>query len=308
MKNLVLILVLLAGVSWATEGITFEISDAYSFDCDGDGNADSVSVQLILGVSVTPLTANDIDSVLCTYDDGTELVIPQSYLTVENQSQLSIDLYAQQSTNEITTLTLYTVEDAQTISVGDRVGPVLIRAEVLCDPSAFYDSLFMTLSEPVSIQGEVVINHVAKYGVLNEIIGIATTVSENEVVLLTDKGTFEFGDSLNLNGSSGLTDLNGNLPHNRSLRVMVDITQETFIDVSNRAFLPHTISLAGSTLSLTNSSTYRAEIFSANGSKRNEITGSETTVSLDRFGLAPGIYQIKVVQGAELFTGQFILR
>lgn len=53
---------------------------------------------------------------------------------------------------------------------------------------------------------------------------------------------------------------------------------------------------------------YTVEIFSANGQLVKDISGSENVVSLNSLGLATGIYQMRVVQGADVFTGQFKLK
>lgn len=68
------------------------------------------------------------------------------------------------------------------------------------------------------------------------------------------------------------------------------------------------ISLNGLKLSLINSTPYNLSIFSANGRLLKEISGSEKTVYLNKQGLANGVYQMRVTQGTDVFTGQFILR
>ncbi len=61
-------------------------------------------------------------------------------------------------------------------------------------------------------------------------------------------------------------------------------------------------------LSLSNDTPYRIKIFSANGRLLRNFSGVNTTVSLNKQGLASGMYQMQIVQGANLFTSQFILK
>ncbi len=68
------------------------------------------------------------------------------------------------------------------------------------------------------------------------------------------------------------------------------------------------INLRKNNISFEKSGTYTITILSAKGQLVKKITGSEMSVSLNSLGVANGVYQIRVVQGAEVFTGQFILR
>ncbi len=49
-------------------------------------------------------------------------------------------------------------------------------------------------------------------------------------------------------------------------------------------------------------------IFSITGRLLSEINGVEQSISLNSLNLASGVYQMRVVQGSDLFTGQFIIR
>lgn len=68
------------------------------------------------------------------------------------------------------------------------------------------------------------------------------------------------------------------------------------------------IQISQNKLHFLNNTPYRIELFSANGRLVRDISGTERNISLNTLGLANGIYQIRAVQGAEVFTGQFILR
>ncbi len=76
---------------------------------------------------------------------------------------------------------------------------------------------------------------------------------------------------------------------------------------SNGATL-NQISVINSELHFENTNSYAVEIFSVNGQLLKEISGTETAVSLNSLGLANGIYQMRVVQGVNVYTGQFILK
>lgn len=68
------------------------------------------------------------------------------------------------------------------------------------------------------------------------------------------------------------------------------------------------IALHAGNLLFKNSTPYTLAVYSVNGRLLKEISGSETTVLLNSLELANGIYQMRVVQGAHVFTGQFILK
>ncbi len=92
---------------------------------------------------------------------------------------------------------------------------------------------------------------------------------------------------------------------NSSQATIADIT--AIISGSNGAGFSQ-ISVINSELNFNNENPYTVEIFSVNGQLLKEISGVETAVSLNALGLANGIYQMRVVQGVEVYTGQFILK
>lgn len=93
-----------------------------------------------------------------------------------------------------------------------------------------------------------------------------------------------------------------------------DTDQSTAITIPYRANQKITVSsstqiaVISNELRFTNLAPYTVNIFSANGQQLKEISGVETSVPLNSLGLANGIYQMRVVQGVDLFTGQFILK
>lgn len=71
---------------------------------------------------------------------------------------------------------------------------------------------------------------------------------------------------------------------------------------------PRNFTISNNHLILPNNYPYKLSIFSISGRLIKEISGVEQTVSLNDLNLATGVYQVKVTQGIEIFTGQFILR
>lgn len=66
--------------------------------------------------------------------------------------------------------------------------------------------------------------------------------------------------------------------------------------------------LRNNTLTVPSTAPYTVEIFSANSQLLKKFSGTERTVSLNNLNVASGIYQIRVIQQAEVFTGQFIVK
>jgi len=88
--------------------------------------------------------------------------------------------------------------------------------------------------------------------------------------------------------------------------VFRDSNDVSFIDEST--VRNHSFSLLNNSIHFNNTVLHTVSIYSVRGQLLKEISGIEPAVSLNTFGLANGIYQIRVVQGANVFTGQFILK
>ncbi len=84
--------------------------------------------------------------------------------------------------------------------------------------------------------------------------------------------------------------------------------EPTSITTYNNPYSKTQLSVINNELQFTNLAPYTVNIFSANGQLIKAISGMETAVSLNSLGLANGIYQMRVVQGADVFNGQFILK
>ncbi len=59
---------------------------------------------------------------------------------------------------------------------------------------------------------------------------------------------------------------------------------------------------------LTNRGEYSVKVFSVNGQILKELSDVTTSISLDTLGLSKGVYFIRVIQGAAVFSGQFIIK
>ncbi len=88
----------------------------------------------------------------------------------------------------------------------------------------------------------------------------------------------------------------------RTQKIKTSINTSTTITHQNQ------FRISDNMLRLAETTPYSVNIFSVNGRLLKEISGTENVVSLNNLGLANGIYQMRVVQGADVFTGQFILK
>lgn len=68
------------------------------------------------------------------------------------------------------------------------------------------------------------------------------------------------------------------------------------------------LSLTNNSITLSENSPYTISIFSVNGRLLRYINSTELTLQLNTLNLANGIYQMRVVQGSDVFTGQFMLK
>lgn len=81
----------------------------------------------------------------------------------------------------------------------------------------------------------------------------------------------------------------------------------TSITAGNTSSQP-SISFNGMSLSFQKTLPYSVSIFSVQGRLLRNLSKSERIISLDKLGLASGVYQLRVVQGADVFTEQFMLK
>jgi Leucine-rich repeat (LRR) protein len=70
----------------------------------------------------------------------------------------------------------------------------------------------------------------------------------------------------------------------------------------------NSISIHNNRVTFGQTAPYLLEIFAINGRLIQKLSGFNNMISLNSFKLASGIYQLRVVQGADVFTGKFILK
>lgn len=89
-----------------------------------------------------------------------------------------------------------------------------------------------------------------------------------------------------------------------------DSQSEKHVSISNLTASPSNKSIYVNNLSVhfSSSAAYSISIFSASGRLLKQINGANPTLFLNTLGLANGIYQMRIVQGGDVFTGQFILK
>lgn len=62
------------------------------------------------------------------------------------------------------------------------------------------------------------------------------------------------------------------------------------------------------TLTLNKSDAYKLQIYSINGRIVAEVKDLKSSINLEHFGLAKGVYQMRLIQGGNVFTDQFIVK
>lgn len=96
-------------------------------------------------------------------------------------------------------------------------------------------------------------------------------------------------------------------PNSESVTVKVIDAVSITKDLQNGS-AKSSILIRGNCVSSADSKPFSLKIYSANGRLLKDIAKSESSISLNTLGLAKGIYHLRVVQGTDLFTQQFIVR
>lgn len=87
-----------------------------------------------------------------------------------------------------------------------------------------------------------------------------------------------------------------------------DSTKSTNILTGETVKNAQRFSITNAQLRLPSQSPFSVKIFTANGKIVREIRGSTNLINMNNLGLASGVYQMRVVQGADVFTSKFVLK
>lgn len=312
MKNLLLLMLLIIPFSLyaANKKRTklFVIQEAYVYDSNGDGGGDSISVTLELSAESDALTTMDVSSLAFSYDGNSYIEVAQSEIEIESDTKFTFLMDSDFSST--ISLRIHTPEGEVLGSAIDRVGPVLDEARVLIGDDFDRDTLFITLSENISEstpeQFTVCLNNSAE---IDEIeCEHHYIVSDRVVQAIFAKGSLMGYDSISISPESGITDSYGNKPSYLSKRVPLQIEIVTPIGEKRPTTYTPPFSLSGSHMKVNSSTPYEVEVFAANGALIGVHKEQKKELDLSSFGLASGVYQLRLKQGEVQYKQTFVVR
>lgn len=287
----------------------FTINEAFVLDSDGEGFCDSIYFDLMLSPNAEALTITDIDSINLDFSEYSKFTAKSYDINPISETSFFV-LYDTYDESGGASFVIYTKEGEVHGNALDRVSPVLEMAQVTTGDDVDRDSLLIVLTESIGddIPRNVRINVQSDDGLKELISDDNYKENDNTLRLVFPKWSFADGDSIKLPHNSGITDTSGNATTNLAKAVPLQFHIVTSINDKSISKHSQAISLNGLRLTTNNSLPYDIAIYSSNGSVVAESKGINKTINLKDYLLASGVYQLRLVQGEEIFTLQLAIR
>ncbi len=203
-----------------TGSMTPAISQAQMYDANGDGVADSIRVELILGTDPDAHDAYDLDNGSFSWPTKSPM-IDTAAISKENATVLSFNTFGVASTSGEGVVKLTFPSGETSGKLIDKVGPVLQSAKLYENNSGNDDTLLITFSEPVQgVKGA------------SELLNIVGNKYTKEVVMISESKwlvTFNhsdgiaFGQEAMIVSESSIRDTLNNSAHKNNIKVKIEM-------------------------------------------------------------------------------------